>query len=135
MIYSRIRTLFLLTITLALLATFIRLVWEIPDATVLASLAVIVTCMLVVVAVNALAIYLLISPSVEKLKSRLVGIWTVAIFTIGFAGSILHYVRFVPSERADDPLSKLIATLLLLASFTAYILVLWAFQVVWRRKT
>ena len=127
-----IRIWFMVTLTLAFSSTLIRLAWEIPDATSVASLAIIGLVMLVIIAIDALAIYLLISPSMEKLKSKLVGIWVIGIFTIGFAGSIIHYIRFIPSDRADDPLAKLIASLLILAAISGYVLVLWVFRSVWK---
>jgi hypothetical protein len=113
--------------TLALSAVIIRLAWEIAVNPRIPTMAVVIPVMVVIASTNALIIYLLIAPSMKKLKSLPVGIWVIVIFTAGVIGSISHYVRFVPSPEAVSPLSVVIATLLLMAAVSGYILVLWVF--------
>jgi len=91
------------------------------------TLAVVTPVIVVIAGTNALVIYLLIAPSMQKVKSLPIGIWVLAIFTAGVIGSIIHYIRFVPSPEADAPLSIVIATLLLIAVVSGYLAVLWAF--------
>ena len=90
-------------------------------------MAVVIPVMVVIAGTNALIIYLLMAPSMKKLKNLPVGIWVIVIFTAGVIGSISHYIRYVPSTEAVSPLSVVIATLLLMASISGYILVLWVF--------
>ena len=56
-----------------------------------------------------------------------IAIWVIGIFTAGIIGSIIHYIRFVPSPEGDAPFSIVIATFLLIAMISGYLLVLWAF--------
>jgi hypothetical protein len=113
--------------TLALSAVIVRLAWEIYVNPLLGTLSVVTPVIVVIAGTNALVIYLLIAPSMKKVKSLPIGIWVLAIFTAGVIGSIFHYIRFVPSPEADAPLSIVIATLLLIAVVSGYLAVLWAF--------
>jgi hypothetical protein len=112
---------------LALGAVIVRLAWEIYVNPLIATLAVVTPVIAVIAGTNALIIYLLIAPSMRKIKSLPVGIWIIVIFTAGVIGSIIHYIRFVPSPEGDAPLSIVIATLLLIAVVSGYLLVLWVF--------
>ena len=120
--------------TLALSAVIVRLAWEIYVNPLVATLAVVTPVIVVIAGTNALIIYLLIAPSMRKIKSLPVGIWIIGIFTAGVIGSIIHYIRFVPSPQGDAPLSIVIATLLLIAAITGYLLVLWAFRFIGGKK-
>jgi hypothetical protein len=114
--------------TLALNAVIVRLAWEIYPKPFVATLAVVAPVIVVIAGINALIIYLLIKPSMRKTKSLPVGIWIIGIFTAGVIGSIIHYVRFVTSPEGDPPISKVIATLLLIAAISGYLLVVWVFS-------
>ena len=92
-----------------------------------ATLAVVTPVIVVIAGTNALIIYLLIAPSMRKIKSLPIGIWVIGIFTAGIIGSIIHYIRFVPSPEGDAPLSIVVATLLLIAAVSGYLAVLWVF--------
>ncbi len=113
--------------TLALSAVIIRLAWEIAVNPRIPTMAVVIPVMLVIAGTNALIIYLLMAPSMKKLKSLPVEIWVIVIFTAGVIGSISHYIRYIPSPEAVSPLSIAIATLLLMAAVSGYMLVLWVF--------
>ena len=113
--------------TLALSAGIVRLAWEIYVNPFVSTLAVVTPVMVVIAGTNALIICLLIEPSVRKMKSLSVGIWITGIFTAGIIGSIIHYIRFVPSPEGEVPLSIVIATLLLIAAVSGYLAVLWVF--------
>lgn len=118
--------------TLGLSAVIIRLAWEIAVNPLMLTMVVVIPIMVVIAGTNALIIYLLIAPSMKKLRSLPVGIWVTMIFTAGVIGSTAHYIRFVPSPQATAPLSVVIATLLLMAAVSGYILVLWVF---WKSRT
>ena len=113
--------------TLALSAVIVRLAWEIYVSPLVATLAVVTPVIVVIAGTNALVIYLLIAPSMRKIESLPVGIWIIGIFTAGVIGSIIHYIRFIPSPEGDAPLSIAIATLLLIAVVSGYLPVLWVF--------
>ncbi len=122
-----LRVWLMISCTLALSAVIVRLAWEIYVNPLVGTLAVVTPVIVVIAGTNALVIYLLIAPSMKKVKSLPIGIWVLAIFTAGAVGSIIHYIRFIPSPEADAPLSIVIATLLLIAVVSGYLAVLWAF--------
>ena len=124
----------ILSCTLALSAVIVRLAWEIYVNPLVATLAVVTPVIVVIAGTNALIIYLLIAPSMRKIKSLPVGIWIIGIFTAGVIGSIIHYIRFVPSPEGDAPLSIVIATLLLIAVVSGYLPVLWVFWFIGIKK-
>ncbi len=120
--------------TLALSAVIVRLAWEIYVNPLVATLAVVTPVIVVIAGTNALIIYLLIAPSMRKIKSLPVGIWIIGIFTAGVIGSIIHYISFVPSPEGDEPLSIVIATLLLIAVVSGYLPALWVFWFIGIKK-
>lgn len=118
----------MVTLTLALAPVIIRFVWEITINSSVASLVILIPVILTIVGIYALALYLLIAPSKKRLRSLPVLIGVIVVFTAGFIGSIIHYIRFVPSPEAAAPLSVVMATLLIAAAISGYILILW---VIW----
>ena len=129
-----LRVWLMVSCTLALSAVIVRLAWEIYVNPLVATLAVVTPVIVVIAGTNALIVYLLIAPSMKKIKSLPIGIWVIAIFTAGVIGSIVHYIRFVPSSEADAPLSIVIATLLLIAVVSGYLAVLWVFWFIGIKK-
>ena len=122
-----LRVWLMVSCTLALSAVIVRLAWEIYVNPFVATLAVVTPVIVVIAGTNALIIYLLIAPSMRKIKSLPVEILIIGIFTAGVIASIIHYIRFVPSPEGDAPLSIVIATLLLIAVVSGYLAVLWVF--------
>ncbi len=129
-----LRVWLMVSCTLALSAVIVRLAWEIYVNPLVATLAVVTPVIVVIAGTNALVIYLLIAPSMRKLKSLPVGIGIIGIFTAGVIGSIVHYIRFIPSPEGDAPLSIAIATLLLIAVVSGYLPVLWVFWFIGIKK-
>lgn len=123
-----IRIWFMVTLTLALAPVIIRFVWEITINSSVASLVILIPVILTIVGIYALVLYLFIAPSMKKLRSLPVLIGVIVVFTAGLIGSTIHYIRFVPSPEAAAPLSVVMATLLIAATFSGYILILW---VIW----
>ena len=115
----------MVSVTLATSAVIVRLVWEVTNTTVVGSLAVIILLILVMLGVCALLIYLAIKPSLKTLKSLPVRIGIILIFTAGIIDTVIHFIRFVSSPDAASPISVVIATLLLMAGISIYLLVLW----------
>ena len=113
-----------MALTLALGAVIVRLAWEVIVAA--PSLVVIILVMFTTLSIYALLLYLIIKPSLKKLKSLPVRIWVSVIVTAAIISAIVHYIRFVPSPEAISPLSVIIASLLLAAGISIYLLVLWA---------
>ncbi len=122
--YLPFKVWFIVALTLALGAVIVRLAWEVIVAA--PSLVVIILVMFTALSIYALLLYLIIKPSLKKLKSLPVRIWVSVIVTAAIISAIVHYIRFVPSPEAISPLSVIIASLLLAASISIYLLVLWA---------
>lgn len=116
------------SITPAIGAVIVRLVWELTTATAAGSLIIIALLILASLAIYALLLYFTIKPRIKRLTSRPIRIWITAIATAIIISGIIHFIRFVPSPEAASPLSVIIATLLLMAGISAYLLVLW---VIW----
>ena len=124
MSYLPFKIWFIAALTLALGAVIVRLTWEVIVAA--PSLVVIILVMFTALSIYALLLYLIIKPSLKKLKSLLVRIWVSVMVTAAIISAIVHYIRFVPSPEATSPLSVIIASLLLAAGISIYLLALWA---------
>ena len=124
----------MVTLTLALAPVIIRFVWEITINSSVASLVILIPVILTIVGIYALALYLLIAPSKKKLRSLPVLIGVIVVFTAGLIGSIIHYIRFVPPPEAAAPLSVVMATLLIAAAISGYILILWVIWSFWKGR-
>ena len=132
--YLPLRIWFLATITLALSAAIIRLAWEIVYGPPAASLVLIILVMLAFLGIYVLFIYFTIKPNLKKLTSLPVGIVVTVMATAGLIGGIIHFIRYVPSPEATEPLSVVIATLFLLAGSSAYFLLLWIIWSIWKTR-
>ena len=127
--YLPLRIWFIVTLTLVLGAAITSLSWMATvyiDTT--PSLAIIFLLIFVTSTIYALSFYLIIKPSLKKLKSLPVRIWVSIIFSAAIISTIIHYIRFVPSPEAAETLSVVIASLLLTAGISGYLLILW---VIW----
>ena len=126
--YLPFRVWFIVSLTLALGAVIVRLAWEITFTTAVPSLAIIILVIFAIISIYALLLYLTIKPSLKKLKSLPVAIWVTVMFTAGLISALIHFIRFVPSPEAAAPLSVIIASMLIMAAISIYLLVLW---VIW----
>jgi len=118
----------MVSITPALGAVVVRLVWELTIATAVGTWVIIILLILVTLGIYALLLYLTIKPNLKKLKSLPVGIGVTVIITAVLISGIIHFIRFVPSPEAALPLSVVIASLLLVGGISAYAL---AIRVIW----
>ena len=119
------RILLLASMTFITSAIIVRLVWEFDDPITVGSMVVVILLMFAVLGTCALAFYLTIKPSLKKLKSLPVAISGGVIATSALIDVIIHFIRFIPSPEAASTISVVIASLLLAAVISAYILVLW----------
>lgn len=126
--YLALRIWFIVSITPALAAVFIRLVWETTIATAVGTWVIVILLMLVILGIYALLLYLNIKPSMKKLKSLPFRLGVTVITTAAIIGAIIHFIRFVPSPEAAESLSVVIASLLLMAGISGYLLIL---RVIW----
>lgn len=77
-----------------------------------------------------LAVYFIFRPSYRVLQSPLFKGGVTLVVTAGVGGGFIHYLRFIPSLEAALTLSNVIATLLMTAGISAYILLMW---IIWSR--
>ncbi len=131
--HLHLRILLIASVTLLTSAVIVILAWAVTYAPSVSYLFVVLAILLVTLGIYALFLYLIIKPSLKKLKSPPVRIWITIIITSALIDGIIHFVRFVPSPEAASPISVIIASLLLIGGISAYLLVLW---VIWSiRKT
>jgi len=122
------------SVTLLISAVIVRLAWAVTYAPSAGYLFVVLAILLVTLGIYALFLYLIIKPSLKKLRSLLVRIWVTIIITGALIDGIIHFVRFVPSPEAASPLSVVIASLLLVGGIGAYLLALWVIWSVWKAR-
>jgi len=122
----------IVTLTLALIAGIISLVWNVTVTTSAGSMVVIILLILAVLGTYALLLYLTIRPSLKKLKSLPAAILFTLIATGAITGGAIHFFRFVLSSAPIFPLGVIVAILLLAVLVSAYLLVLWFIWSVWR---
>jgi len=132
--YLPLKIWLIVAITLALSALIIRLVWEIVYGPPAASLVLIILVIVALLGIYVLFIYFTIKPNLKKLTSLPVGIVVTVMATAGLIGGIIHFIRYVPSPEATEPLSVVIATLFLLAGSSAYFLLLWIIWSIWKTR-
>jgi len=132
--YLPLKIWLIVAITLAISAVIIRLVWEIVYGPPAASLVLIILVIVAFLGIYALFIYFTIKPNLKKLTSLPVGIMIAVMATAGLIGGIIHFIRYVPSPEATEPLSVVIATLFLLAGTSAYFLLLWIIWSIWKTR-
>ncbi len=128
MSYSTFRIWAVATITLAFLAGAVRLGWAASNPMPADARALIILLVLAVLNTYSLILYIIIRPSRQKLSNLFFKIWVTVTVTASAAAGVIHFVRFIPSPQCVLPFSPIIATLLLLAGISGYLLVLW---VIW----
>ena len=121
-----------MSLTLALSAIIISLVWKVTTTTSAGSLVVIILLILAILGIYALLLYLTIRPSLKKLKSLPVAILVTLVATGAITGGIIHFLRFVFSPDPLLSLGVIVAALLLAAIVGVYLLILWFIWSVWK---
>jgi hypothetical protein len=106
-------------------AAVVRLIWAMTKPLPTVSLVILILLMVAALGIYSLVLYLIIKPSLKKLKSLPVAISTTVVFGGALAGATIHFIRFVPSPGASSPLSVVIASLLMATGVSLYVLLLW----------
>lgn len=117
----------LATITLVFCAVLVRMIYELtpPPVPALGTIVIVVLLMLVSFSLYALSFYLIINPSLKKLRSSFIRVGFAVIITAALISGIIHFIRFIPSPEAGSIYSVIIATLSLTAGISGYLLALW----------
>jgi hypothetical protein len=121
--YSRLKIWFIVTFTLVVIAIVIRAIWQIVVIPTPGTMLIFIPLILALLGMNALFAYLAVNPQKLRGLPFLTGV-TVAL-TAGLLASVTHFVRFIISPEADPVLSKIISICVVLASISAYLMVLW----------
>jgi hypothetical protein len=127
--YSRLKIWFIMTFTLAVVAIVIRAIWQIVVIPTSGTMLIFIPLIIAMFGMNALFVYLVINPHKFKSVPFLTGI--TAALTAGLLAGVTHFVRFIISPEADPALCKLISSLILLSSVSAYLILLyiiWSFR-------
>ena len=132
--YSYLKTGIIASFTLTVIAVVIRAVWQILLIPTLGTTVIFIPLIFTLLGANVLVAYLTVKPSSQKLKRLPVVIGITAVVTAGLVAVVSHFANFIPSPEAAAPLSKIIATLLLLSSLIAYLLLLWFIWSFWKNR-
>ncbi|MFH1647853.1 MAG: hypothetical protein ABID71_09265 [Chloroflexota bacterium] len=127
--YARLRLLAAVTLSLAIIAVTIRAIWQVVVIPTPGSMLVFLPLTAALLLLEAALIYLAARP--EKLRSRTFSLGLSVALTAGLLAGVSHFVRFIISPQAEPALSKLIAALVLLASISAYTMILY---LMWSRR-
>ncbi len=121
--YSRLKSWFIVTFTLAVIAIVIRAIWQIVVIPTPGTMLIFIPLILALIGANALFAYLVIKP--EKLKSRWFATGMTVVLTAGLLAGVTHFVRFIISPLADPFLCKVIGAFVLSSSVSAYFLLIY----------
>ena len=125
---------FIVSLTLALIAAIIGLVYRVTITDSAGGLVVIVLLILAILGAYAIILYLAIRPSLKKLKSLPMAILVTLVATGAIVDGVIHFFRFVLSPTPTFPWGIIAAILLLAAGIGAYLLLLWVIWSVWKAK-
>ena len=132
--YSYLKIGIIGSFTLAASAVVIRAFWQIIVIPTSGTMVIFVPLIFALMSANVLVVYLTIKPGLQKLKRRTVLIGVVAVVTAGLIAGVSHYANFISSPEAAPLPSKIMGTLILLSSLTAYLFLLcfiWSF---WKNR-
>jgi hypothetical protein len=121
-------------LTPALAAAIIRLAWGMTRHPHPGSLAIMILLMVATSATYALLLYLIIKPSLKKLKSLPVAIMATVLAAGGIVGCIIHFFRYITSPRAHLFINFLLAGILLASALAICGLILWFFWRLYKGK-
>ena len=120
--------------TLATSAVIIRAFWQIIVIPTSGTMVIFIPLIFALLSADVLVVYLTIRPSLQKLKRQPVLIGVVAVATAGLIAGVSHYINFIPSSEAAPLPSKIIGTLIVISSLTAYLFLLWFIWSFWRNQ-
>ena len=122
----------IISFTLAVIAVVIRAVWQIVVIPTAGTVVIFIPLILTLLGADTLVIYLVVKPSLNKLRNLLVIIGITLVLTAGLVAGVSHFMHFITSPEADPLLSKIIGFLVLFSSLIAYILILWLLWSFWK---
>ena len=129
-----LKTWLIVSVTLALLSVVIRAVWQIVAIPTAGTMTIFIPLIFTILGINALIIYLTMKPSLNRLKSSPALIGIALVLTGGLISGTVHYNNFIFSPEAAPLASKIIATLLVLGTISAYFLAIWVICSVWKSR-
>jgi hypothetical protein len=121
---KRLKVWSIVTFSLAAIAIIIRAIWQIVVIPTGGTMLIFIPLILALLFAEFLVIYLVMRPARMKRLPFTVGI-TVAL-SAGLVAGVSHFIRFIISDKADPFWSKVISSLVLAASLSAYSLILYA---------
>ena len=127
--YRRLKTWFIISFTLAVIAIVIRAIWQIVVIPTPGTMLIFIPLIVALLGSNAFFAYLVINP--EKFKSVPVVTGITVALTAGLVAGVTHFIRFIISPEADPFWSKVIGWLIVLSSVSVYLLILniiWSFR-------
>jgi hypothetical protein len=120
-----IRFWIILTLTPALIALILRLLWEAQTAYAIGTWIIIILLILAVLGLYAAILYFIFNPNLKKLQSPLFKLLSSGILiALGIVG-VIHFYRFVPSPEANLPISIPMAIMLLISEVSGCTLLLY----------
>ena len=132
--YLPLKIWFMVAMTLALLAVVIRAVWQIIAIPTAGTLTIFIPLIFTILGINALIIYFTIKPNLKKLKSPPALLGIALVLTGGLISGTAHYSNFIFSPEAEPLTSKIIATLLVLGTISAYFLAIRVIWSIWKSR-
>lgn len=130
--YSYLKIGIIVSTTLTVVAVVIRAVWQIIVIPTSGTMVIFISLIFALLGGNVLVAYLIIRPSLQKLKYRPVVIGITAVATAGIVASVSHYINFIPSPEAAPLPSKIIGTLVVLSGLVAYLFLLLFIWTFWK---
>lgn len=123
---SRLKLWIIITFSLAIIAVVIRAIWQIVVIPTAGTVLVFLPFIAALLVMEAVIIYLVIDP--RRFRSRPFALGLTTGLSAGILSGIAHYVRFIVSPEAEPFFSKVIASMVIMASVVGYIVALY---VIW----
>ena len=125
---------FLVAMTPVFMAIIARFLWELVVNFSISGLIMSILVTIALAGVWTLLYYLALKPGLEILNSLPIWIAGAMMATGGVVGSVIHFMRFLPSPECELPWSLVIALLYFIALLSAYSMLLWHLWSLWRKK-
>jgi hypothetical protein len=120
--------------TMAVVAVVTRSIWEMVDPPNVKAMIIFIPLVIALLGTDALVVYLTIKPSLKKLTKLPVVIGITFVLTGGLIAGVTHFIRFIISSQAQLLISKVIGSFILGSSLLAYLLLVWLFWSLWRKR-
>jgi hypothetical protein len=122
--YKLLKTWFIITFTLAVIAIVIRGIWQIVVIPTAGTMLIFIPLIIALLGMNAFFAYMITKP--QRMKSRWFAVGSTIALSAGLLAGVTHFVRFIISDEADPPLSKVISALVLASSVSIYFIIIYA---------